>query len=113
MSDIDAQLNKITESNIKLFLEAPSGTQGEYEMGRGTYLKKIFYVLLLTNIGIVSHRMGRSNCNKLFWGAVVFSLPVTHLISKYMFGVQKFRLLEQEDRNMRISNEKWNQTVGH
>ena len=82
-------------------------------MGRGTYLNKILYVLLLTNIGIVSHRMGKSNCNKTFWGAVIFSIPISLIISKYMFGVQKFRMLEEEDKNMRISNEKWRKTVGH
>jgi len=109
----DQNLNKLNQDNAKSMLDTTIGIQGEYDIGNGVYLQKILFILALSNFAIISHRLGKSNCSKMFWGSVFLSAPIAALTSKYIFGVQKFRDLEKEDNNTLVSTQHWNNNSKH
>jgi len=109
----EGYLNKLTQENTHQMLNNTIGTQGEYDIGHGSYLKSILFFLAFANFGILSHRLNMSNCSKVFIASLAASFPIAHYSAKFIFGVGKYRELQNQDNNSRISYELWEKNVKH
>jgi hypothetical protein len=92
--------NRVDQS---AWLREKSITKSEVDIGYGRHMFPIVYTLTFANSLLILQKWNKGNSPRYFLGAVLLSYPVTFLVSKYLFGVNKFREIASRDRDTAMS----------
>lgn len=99
MEQIKVLSEEKNKENINKHIPLPQLSPLEKKLAHGSFYFPVFYSLGFLNCAIYAHRLGYSNCSRVFFAALVSLVPLSYYISSLGFGVKELREIEKVDED--------------